>query len=117
MIFNRPCGKVMVIKQFQRSDEMSNSRIYYSEKAEKTMKRQRFVDALMFTGLGIGIGSAVALLMAPNAGEKTRELITNTLEEGFQRGRESTDQALSQLEQEVPNLRGRVNGLVGRFTP
>jgi gas vesicle protein len=93
------------------------NRIYYSEKAEKTMKRQRFVDALMFTGLGIGIGSAVALLMAPHEGEKTRELIANTLEEGFQRGRETTDETLSQLEQEVPNLRGRVNDLVGKITP
>ena len=92
-------------------------RIYYSEKAEKTMKRQRFVNALMFTGLGIGIGSAVALLMAPNEGEKTRTLIANTLEEGFQRGRETTDEALSQLEQEVPNLRERVNDLVGKITP
>ena len=94
-----------------------SSRIYYSEKAERTMKRQRFIDALMFTGLGIGIGSAVGLLLAPNGGEKTREFITNTLEEGFQRGRESTDQALSQLEQEVPNLRERVNDLVGKITP
>jgi gas vesicle protein len=93
------------------------NRIYYSEKAEKTMRRQRFMDALMFTGLGIGIGSAVALLMAPNEGEKTRALIANTLEEGFQRGRETTDEALSQLEQEVPNLRGRVNDLVGKITP
>jgi hypothetical protein len=106
----------MVINQFQRSNEMTN-RIYYSEKAEKTMKRQHFVDALMFTGLGIGIGSAVALLLAPNEGEKTREFITNTVEEGFQRSRETTDQALSQLEQEVPNLRGRVNDLVGKITP
>jgi gas vesicle protein len=95
---------------------MSN-RIYYSEEAEKTMKRQRFVDALMYAGLGIGIGSAVALLLAPNEGEKTREFIANTLGEGFQRGRESTDQALSQLEQEIPNLRERVNDLVGKIAP
>jgi gas vesicle protein len=94
---------------------MTNSRIYYSEEAEKTMKRQRLMDALMFTGLGIGIGSAVALLLAPNDGEKTRELIANTLEEGFQRGRETTDEALSQLEQEVPNLRERVTELVGKI--
>jgi gas vesicle protein len=96
---------------------MTNSRIYYSEEAEKTMKRQRFMDALMFMGLGIWIGSAVALLMAPNEGEKTRELIANALEEGFQRGRHTTDEALSQLEQDVPNLRERVNGLVGKITP
>ena len=91
------------------------NRIYYSEEAEEKMKRQRLVDALMFTGLGIGIGSAVALLLAPNKGEATRELISNTLEEGFQRGRATTDEALSQLEQEVPNLRERVNELVGKL--
>ncbi|NDJ78517.1 MAG: YtxH domain-containing protein [Chloroflexi bacterium] len=91
------------------------SRIYYSEEAEKRMQRQRLVDALMFTGIGIGIGSAAALLLAPNSGEKTRELITETLEEGFERGREATDEALSQLEQEVPNLRERVNELVQKI--
>jgi gas vesicle protein len=94
---------------------MTNSRIYSSEEAEKTMKHQRFVHALIFTGLGIGIGSAVALLLAPNDGEKTRELIANTLEGGFQRGRETTDQALSQREQEAPNLRERVTELVGKI--
>jgi gas vesicle protein len=95
---------------------MSN-RIYYSEEAEKTMRRQRVVNALIFTGLGIGIGSVVMLFLAPNDGEKTREFIANTLEEGFQRGRESTDEALSQLEQEVPNLRERVNNLVDKIAP
>ncbi len=90
------------------------NRIYYSEAAEKAMKRQRLVDALLFTGLGIGLGSAVALLLAPNKGEATRELIANALEEGFKRGRETTDEALSQLEQEVPNLRERVNELVSK---
>lgn len=95
----------------------NNSRIYYSEEAEKTMKQQRLVDALMFTGLGIGIGSAVALLLAPNSGEATREMIADSMEEGFQRGREATNDALSQLELEVPDLRERVNALVDKITP
>lgn len=95
---------------------MTNNRIYYSEEAEQKMKRQRLIDALMFTGLGIGIGSAVSLLLAPNSGETTREIIAGTLEEGFQRGREATDDALNQLEQEVPNLRERVNELVSKIT-
>ena len=88
------------------------NRIYYSEEAEKTMRRRGVVNALIFTGLGIGIGSAVALLLAPNEGEKNREFIANALQEGFQRGRETTDEALSQLEREIPNLRERVNDLV-----
>jgi len=90
------------------------SRIYYSEEAEQTMKRQRLIDALMFTGLGIGIGSVVALLIAPNNGEKTRDIIADTLDEGFQRGRQATEDALGQLENEVPNLRERVTQLVGK---
>ena len=92
------------------------SRIYYSEEAEQTMKRRRMVDALLFAGLGIGVGSSVALLLAPHKGETTREMLANTLEEGFQRGRESTDDALSQLEGEIPNLRQRVNDLVSKVT-
>ena len=95
---------------------MTNNRIYYSEETEQKMKRQRLIDALMFTGLGIGIGSAVSLMLAPNSGETTREIIADTLEEGYQRGREATDEALNQLEQEVPNLRERVNDLVSKIT-
>ncbi len=93
-----------------------STRIYYSEEAETMMKRQRLVDIFIFTGLGIGIGSVIALLMAPNNGEKNRQVIASTLEEGFQRGRETTDEALSQLEQEIPNLRARVNELVSKIT-
>jgi len=93
------------------------NRIYYSEEAEAMMKRQRILDILTFTGLGIGIGSAIALLLAPNNGQKTREMLANTLEEGFQRGRATTDEALSQLEQEIPNLRERVNELVSKIKP
>lgn len=95
---------------------MANSRIYYSEEAENKMKKRQLVDALLFTGLGIGIGSAVALLLAPNNGETNREIIANALEEGYERGRETTDEALSQLEKEVPDLRKRVNKLVGNIT-
>ena len=94
-----------------------NSRIYYSEEAAQKMKRQRLIEALLFAGLGIGIGSAIALILAPNSGEATREMIANTLEEGIQRGRASTDQALSQLEKDIPNLRERVNELVNKITP
>ncbi len=93
-----------------------SSRIYYSEEAEQKMKRQRLVNALTFAGVGIGIGSAVALLLAPHSGETTRDLIASTLEEGIQRGRESTDQALNQLEQDIPNLRERVNELISKVT-
>lgn len=93
------------------------SRIYYSDEAEKTMKRQRMVDALLFTGVGIGIGSAIGLLFAPDSGEDTRNMIAETLEEGYRQGREATDDALSQLEVEVPNLRERVNGLISKMTP
>jgi len=80
----------------------NNSRIYYSEEAEQKMKRQRTLSALMFTALGIGIGSAVALLLAPNDGESTREMVTNTLENSVQRGRENTNDVLSRLQEEIP---------------
>ncbi len=93
-----------------------SDRIYYSKETERIMKRQRIVNALTFTGLGIGLGALFALLFAPDEGEKTREMITDALEDGYQRGREATVEALSQLEQEIPNLREKVDGMLDKVS-
>jgi gas vesicle protein len=88
-----------------------SDRIYYSKETERVVKRQRIVNALTFTGLGIGLGALFALLFAPDEGEKTREMITDALEEGYRRGREATADALDQFDLEIPNLREKVDGM------
>ncbi len=89
-------------------------RIYYSEEARRLMERRQLMGVLAAFSLGLIIGSALALLFAPQEGEKTRQIMRDTLEEGFERGRRATDDALSQLEDEIPNLRSKVEETVKR---
>lgn len=91
-------------------------RIYYSREAEALAKRQRVVSTITYFTLGLGIGAALALLFAPNEGERMRRLLANALEEGFQRGRERTSEALNELEREYPELRQKVEGILGKVS-
>jgi gas vesicle protein len=91
-----------------------SDRIYYSKHAEEMAKRQQTIIAFTFLALGLGIGAILALLFAPNVGEKTRQLIASALEDGFKRGQEAILEATTQLEQEYPELRKRVEGMIDR---
>jgi gas vesicle protein len=91
---------------------MSERRIYYSQEAERIAKRQRLLTIVLFMALGLGLGAAIALLFAPDEGEKTRRLIAEAAQDGFRRGREATADALRQLEPEFPDLRKRVDELI-----
>lgn len=87
---------------------MSN-RIYYSEEAEQSARRQRMMDIVMFISLGIGLGSMITLLLAPNDGERTRRFIAQTLGEGYQAARRP-------FEPDPPKMRERVSDMVNRVT-
>lgn len=91
-----------------------NDRVYYSRKAEELVKRQQVVGGAIFLLVGLGIGTILALLFAPNVGEKTRKLIAEALEDGFKSGQETVWEATSQLEKDVPDLRKRLEGLLKR---
>lgn len=87
-------------------------RIYYSQEAERMAKQQRLVSMLLFMAIGLGVGALIAILFAPDEGEKTRKLIAEAVEDGFKRGTESVTDALKDLEPEFPDLRKRVDGLL-----
>lgn len=87
-------------------------RIYYSDEAERVAKRQQALYVLLFMVVGLAIGGVIAILFAPDEGAKTRRLITDALEDGYRRGRDSTMDALAQLEPEFPDLRQKVDGLL-----
>lgn len=89
-----------------------NTRIYYSKDAERLAKQWQLLRGLSFISLGLAVGTAVALLFAPNKGEETRQLITDAVEQGYQRGREATEEALKQLENEYPDLRKKVSQII-----
>jgi len=85
-----------------------SSRIQYSSQAERMAKRRGTMETLAFLTLGIGVGAAAALLIAPKDGNDTRDLVKNAMQEGYQRGRNAATHTLSQLEGELPDLRKRV---------
>jgi len=93
---------------------MSN-RVYYTAEAEDLMKRRSLFTALAMLAVGLGIGALVAMLLAPEEGEKFRRAIADAVEEGYRRGRHATDEALGQLEKDVPNLRKRVDSLLNKM--
>ena len=94
---------------------MSN-RIHYNAQGGRMEKRRGTKEALAFLTLGIGVGAATAMLVAPNDGNGMRDLVRNAMEEGYQRGRDAATHTLSQLEGEFPNLRKRVDDLFDRVT-
>ena len=91
-----------------------NDRIYYSKDAEELAKRQQAIGAITYLALGLGIGAILALLFAPNVGEKSRKLLADALEDGFRRGQEAILEAANQLEKEYPELRKRIESVVNR---
>lgn len=89
------------------------SRIYYSDQAERLAKQQQVLYLVIFMAVGLGIGAILALLFAPDEGDKTRKAIASAVEDGYRRGIETASETLRQLEPEFPNIRERYNHLVG----
>ncbi|MBN1680711.1 MAG: YtxH domain-containing protein [Anaerolineae bacterium] len=92
---------------------MTNDRIYYSREAERVARRNQVVTVLLFMALGLGIGAVIAILFAPDEGDKTRKLIAQAVEDGYKRGMETAGDTLSKLEPEFPDVRKRFNDLIG----
>lgn len=88
------------------------SRSYYMGDAELEDKGSGIVNMLVFLLLGLGIGAALALLFAPEEGEKTRGKLTDSLESGVKRGSDAGGDALERLEKEYQNLRKEVDKLL-----
>lgn len=60
---------------------MNSDRIYYSKEAEELAGRQRFILVITAIALGVGFGSVIALLLAPQSGTKTRQQLSSQMEE------------------------------------
>lgn len=87
---------------------MNNERIYYSHGAEVQARRRMTIVMLVCLSTGVGVGMTIALLFAPNTGEKTRQNLTDNLEEGLQNGRESLDSFIKRLEGQFNDLHKNV---------
>ena len=50
-----------------------SERMYYSKEAEKRAQTERGFIALLFLGLGLSVGAAIALIFAPMRGDELRD--------------------------------------------
>ena len=87
---------------------MSNDRIYYSHDAEAQAMGDRTKSTLVCLMLGLGIGTALALLFAPSSGKKTRAEIAKTVEGGLNSGRQAVEPMVKRAEEELGSLRQNV---------
>jgi len=92
---------------------MDESRTYYSREAEMRAAREKAALTFVFLLLGLGIGTALALLFAPRSGEETRHDISHATEGALNQGRDAVNPALKRLEKEFAELRKRVDDRIG----
>jgi gas vesicle protein len=89
-----------------------SQRTYYSEEARQRAEIRTTVLVALCLVLGAGIGTALAILFAPQSGDKTREELAHTLEDQADKGRKVSEQAVSRLEHQVNELKKRFDDLV-----
>jgi len=91
-----------------------SDRMYYTREAELQAQRERFVLAIIVAALGLGMGAVLALLFAPQSGEKTRHLISEEVERVTAQGRDVAKQAQRDLGEKVQKIRENVEERVAR---
>lgn len=72
-------------------------RMYYSKDAEHRAHAERTFMAILFTGLGLSIGMALALLFAPTNGEEIRKEIKDQLSDAQHKFEDYGDKAKKAL--------------------
>ncbi len=85
-----------------------NDRTYYSREAEMRANRERFMSTIPLLVLAMAIGVAIALFLAPNSGEETREQLAERVNDRLEGGRDATNHTLKRLERELSDLRHKV---------
>lgn len=88
-------------------------RIYYSREAEMQARREQTIAIILFMSLGVAIGALLAMLFSPTSGSKMRAEIASALEERLGGGRDVTQRAMERLEDQIKELRRRVEDRLG----
>lgn len=78
-----------------------NARTYYSHDAEVHAQQSRIILSVITILLGIGLGSALALLFAPQSGRKTREQLGSQAEQVSKEVLENASQLRSDLTEKI----------------
>ncbi len=85
-----------------------NDRTYYSREAEDQVRREQMGNAVLFILLGLVVGAVLALLFAPESGEKMRGSIEDTINDRFHDSRDTTNHTIRRLERDFADLRKKV---------
>jgi len=95
---------------------MNNDRVYYSHDAETQVKREMAALTVLALALGMGIGALLALLFTPFSGKKARHEIAQSMEEGWENGREAVDPLVKRVEEKFGEMRKNVEERVTHLT-
>jgi gas vesicle protein len=87
---------------------MNNERIYYSHDSEVQAQRFHAMLTFLFLVFGLGLGAALALLLAPKSGKKIREDLARNVKEGLQSGRKKIKPVVKRIEKEFAELQKNI---------
>lgn len=85
-----------------------SERKYYSKDAEQAARIEKAVVGLSALIAGAGIGSALALLFAPEDGSSMRQRLMDALEDGSEKGRDKLAEVIQSIEVEYPDFVERI---------
>lgn len=87
---------------------MVNERVYYSREAERRAQMERLTLAVFAVLVGLGVGTVIALIVAPQSGDKTRRQIGDQVGQAVAQGQELANQAAKDVRHGAEKLRGDV---------
>ena len=90
-----------------------SDRIYYSKEAEQYANTERLVLAVMVLITGLGIGTVLALLFAPQEGRTTRKHIANGAETVLDNGLTTGSKVVENVLDGVGKIRRTVEDRIG----
>ncbi len=85
-----------------------NDRIYYSREAEKRAQKDRIMLAIASAVMGAGFGAVLALMFAPQPGDKTRQQLESQAKEWMEQGNEAAQAAAQDIKKTVNTVRDNI---------
>jgi gas vesicle protein len=95
---------------------MNNDRVYYSHDAETQAKREMIAFTMLALTLGLGIGTLLALLLAPTSGKKARHDLVQSMGANWENGRDAVDPMVKRLEEKVGDLLNKIEERIAHLT-
>ncbi|MEQ8671642.1 MAG: YtxH domain-containing protein [Aggregatilineales bacterium] len=92
-----------------------NDRIYYSKEAADYAQKQRMVMISLAALVGVGIGTLIAMLLAPQSGEETRKSMEDNMNHYIDQGRETANQVAKDAQKTAGKVRENLNDNIDKI--